>query len=208
MPGKTTGNSMRMRSPLRNSLFLFAFLTMACTSTRPWTEATQFTMGLACDMSSEEIRELAKSFPELFLHQPHGHRGLLVGQKGNTLIHLELAGYGLRAFQVSWTSGFTKQSSALKNDICSGQKLVQLHVLGDPKYTGASVLLNNDQVGELSRQGTRTLDVPLGVHTLTVKKGSSSWSTKRRYNSSSSGYDRLQIPTDAFTSGNAAGSEL
>jgi hypothetical protein len=115
------------------------------------------------------------------------------------MVHLELEGPHLKTYQVSWTSGFTKQSYHLKTDLCSGQKLVQLHIIGDHAHAGAIVLLNGQPVGELSRTGIKVLDVPIGTHTLEVKKaGLSSWSTELRYDDASSGYDRLPIPKGAL----------
>lgn len=150
-------------------------------------------------MTEAQIAEQARGFPSLRLHRPDGKEQLLVAQKGDTMIHLGFEDVRLRSYQVSWTSGFTKQSYALKTDVCAGQKLVELHVLGDPQDFGARVLLDGEQVGELSRQGTEILDVPLGRHRLTIEPGGSrSWSTELRYDESSAGYDRLPIPEDAF----------
>jgi hypothetical protein len=122
-----------------------------------------------------------------------------VAQTGDTLIHLELENDRLRSYQVSWTSGFTKQSSKLKTDLCSGEKLVEVYIVNGYRHAGAAVLLDGEKVGELSKQGTFILDVPLGRHSLTIElPDSRSWSTELRYDESSSGYDRLPIPDDAF----------
>lgn len=150
-------------------------------------------------MTEAQIAEQVRRFPPLRLHRPDGKEQLLVAQTGDTLIHLELENDRLRSYQLSWTSGFTRQSYALKTDVCSAQQLVELHVLGDPKDHRARVLLDGEKVGELSKQGTFILDVPLGRHSLTIElPDSRSWSTELRYDESSSGYDRLPIPDDAF----------
>lgn len=123
----------------------------------------------------------------------------MVAQKGDTLVHMELEGLHLKRYQVSWTSGFTKQSHDLKTALCSGEKLVELHVLGDSAQAGAVVLLDGDRVGELSSTGVDILDVPIGTHTLEVKKAAlGSWSTELSYDETSSGYHRLLIPEDAL----------
>lgn len=181
-----------------------ALLLVSCLSppwvgtARPWAGADDFTGGLRCDMTEAEITEHARSFPHLLLHHPDGNRELLVGRKGDTLIHLELDGGNLETYQVSWTSGLTKQSHELKTDLCSGQKLVELHVIGGSEHAGTAVLLDGERIGELPSHGTASFDIPLGVHTLALDRRGSVWTAELRYDLSSAGYDRLPIPEDAF----------
>lgn len=168
-------------------------------SARPWVGAVDFTEGLRCDMTEGEIAEHARSFSRLQLHSTDERDEVLVAQKGDTLIRLELEGPHLKRYQVSWTSGFTKQSHDLKTDLCSGEKLVELHVLGHSAQAGAVVLLDGQRVGELSSTGVDILDVPIGTHTLEVKEAAlGSWSTELIYDEASSGYDRLPLPKDAL----------
>ena len=175
-------------------------------SARPWDRADEFTEGLRCDMTEAEITERARSFPALHLHHPDGRPELLVGQKGDTLIHMTLDGPNLETYQVSWTSGLTRQSCALKVALCSGQELVHLAIVADAGHAGARVLLDGQQVGELSKQGNKDVDVPLGTHRLTIEKADSrSWSTELRYDSSSPGCARLPVPEGAFEGRSAPG---
>lgn len=172
-------------------------------SARPWSKADDFTGGLHCDMAEEEIAEHARSFPRLLLHRPDERQDLLVGRKDDTLIHLELDGGNLKTYQVSWTSGLTKQSHELKTDLCSGQKLVELHVIGGSEHAGTAVLLDGEWIGELPNHGTASFDIPLGVHTLALDRRGSVWTAELRYDTSSSGYDRLPIPENAFAAGDS-----
>jgi len=150
-------------------------------------------------MTIAEVAEHARSFPQLRLHRPGRREELLVAQKGDTLVHMELEEARLKRYQVSWTSGFTTQSCNLKADLCSGEPLVQLAIVGSAEQAGAAVLLDGRAVGELSSEGNRSLDVPLGSHVLTLEKvGWGTWSTELHYNSSSPGCDRLPVPRDAL----------
>lgn len=150
-------------------------------------------------MTAAEIAEHARRFPQLRVHRPEGREDLLVAQKGDTIVQLELGGASLKTYQVSWTSGFTKQSHYLKTNVCSGEKLVELHIIGDRGHSGAVVMLDGEPVGELSSTGFEVLDVPIGTHTLEVRKaGLGSWSIEMRYDEESSGYDRLPIPEGSF----------
>ena len=169
-------------------------------SARPWVGAVEFTEGLRCDMAAPEIAEHASSFPKLQLHRPEGRKDLLVAQKGDTMVRLDLEGLSLKRYQISWTSGLTKQSYHLKTDLCSGQKLVELHIIGDSEDSGAVVILDGHPVGELSTTGIEVLDVPIGTHTLEVRKADlGSWSTELRYNEKSSGYHRLPVPEGSLS---------
>lgn len=167
-------------------------------SARPWANADDFIGGLHCDMTQEEIAEHARSFSRLQLHHPDERQDLLVGRKGDTLIDLEIDRGRLQTYQVSWTSGFTKQTVELKTDLCSGQELVELHIIGGSEHAGTAVLLDGVRIGELPSHGTASFDVPLGAHTLALHRGNSIWTAELRYNRSSSGYDRLPIPESAF----------
>lgn len=168
-------------------------------SARPSSGAVEFTHGLRCDMTIAEIADHARSFSKLRLHRPEGREDLLVAQKDDTLVLLDFEGPNLKRHQISWTSGLTKQSYHLKTDLCSGQKLVELHVIGGREDSGAVVMLDGRPAGELSSTGIQVLDVPIGTHTLEVKKaGMGSWSTQLHYDENSSGYDRLSIPEGAF----------
>lgn len=178
-------------------------------SFRPWSGALEFVEGLRCEMTADEIAAHARSFPPLLLHRPDERDDLLVAAKGDTLVHLELEGSRLKTYQVSWTSGFTKQSHRLKTDLCSGAKLVELHIIGDSAQAGAIVLLDGQPVGELASIGIEVLDVPIGTHTLELRKpGLGSWSTELRYEEGSSGYDRLPVPEDALLPAGAVDSNL
>ena len=192
-------------------LMLMALLLVSCLSPPwigsrlPWTGAKDFTSGLRCQMTEADIKLFAKTFPRLSLHQPDGWKGRLVGQKGDTMIVLELeAERLLTRYQVSWTSGLTRQSFELKNDLCSGQQLVTVAVVGSPRLAGAALLLNGEPAAMLSSQGTALFDVLLGEHTLVVRHEDAEWSTLLRYDTSSSGWDRLPVPTDAFSDGDSS----
>ena len=165
-------------------------------SWEPWSGSDKFTSGLQCGMNEAEIVEYAKNFPRLKIHKPVDVEDVLFGARGDTSILLELVHGGLRAHRVTWMSGFTRLSSRLKTDICTGQRLVQLRLVGEPRHADASVLLNGERIARLSRRGTASLDIAVGSHTLTVKHGDFLWSTKLHYHLSSSGWDRLEIPVE------------
>lgn len=168
-------------------------------SMHPWARAEKFVEELQCGMSDQELSTHLRSFPSLKLHRPPGHDGLAVASRGDTSITLWFDQSGLRAARVAWTDGFTSTAHRHKHDLCSGLELVELNIVGSSKHGGATVLLDNVPLGALSRSGGFTTDVPLGLHELRLnKEGVGTWSTKLRYEETSSGYDRLSIPDSAF----------
>jgi len=105
----------------------------------------------------------------------------------------------LETYQVTWTSGFTKQSFQLKHDLCSGEKYVELHLDASSDLAGASIWLDGERIGEVAKSGGFSRDIPLGVHELRLEKlGVGFWSTKLDYDESSSGYDRVPVPEGAL----------
>lgn len=163
-------------------------------SFRPWSGSATFVESLRCNMTKAEIEATAQRFPPLEIYSPDSHPDRLTARKGDTLILLGLKELLLKTYQVSWTSGFTKQSFHLKHDLCSGLRYVELHLVGTADLAGASVWLDGELVGQLSAFGNFDRDVQLGSHHLKVQKaGSGSWSTELRYDESSSGYDRVPI---------------
>lgn len=178
-------------------------------SFRPWSGALKFVEGLRCEMTADEIAAHARKFPPLLLHRPDERDDLLVAAKGDTLVHLKLEGSRLKTYQVSWTSGLTKQSSRLKTDLCTGQKLVELHIISDRTHAGAIVFLDGQPVGELARIGNKVLDVPIGAHSLELRMpGGGSWRTELNYDETSPGHHRLPVPEDALLPAGAVDSNL
>lgn len=165
---------------------------------RPWRKADDFAAGLRCNMSETELKAHSGRFSQLEIRES-GAPKRLVARKGNTQVLLWFGESGLAAYQVTWTYPLTNFDAALKTDVCSGQKFVELHVIGNRADAGAVVLLDGQPVGELSSTGTEVLDVPVGTHTLEVKQaGRGIWRANLVYDEDSSGYDRLPIPENGL----------
>lgn len=168
-------------------------------SFRPWSGSAVFVKSLRCKMTEAEIEATAQRFPPLEVRRSNLYPGDLTVQKGDTLIFLGLRDSRLETYRISWVSGFTKRSSRLKYNLCSGDKYVEVHLVGSSDLAGAKVWMNGEVIGQLSVFGTFGLDVQLGSHKLRVEKaGGGSWSTELRYDESSSGYDRVPITEDEF----------
>ena len=149
-------------------------------------------------MSEAELRAYSESYPRLQIRNPEEPE-LLIAWKGNTQIELWLGADGLTAYQVTWTYPLTNFDSQLKTDLCSGARYVDLDLVGDPELAGAGVWLDGERVGELSRSGNFSFDVPIGGHELRIESpGGGSWSTKLRYDESSSGHHRVPISAADF----------
>ncbi len=124
-------------------------------------------------------------------------RSLVTARRKNTSIDLWFEGDLLEAHRVAWTYPITNYGARFKTNICTGQRFVDLRLLGPRGLAGASVLLDNEKVGEMSSAGTQSLDVPLGVHRLTIEKhGLGPWTRELTYDDSSSAYDRLEVDLD------------
>jgi hypothetical protein len=150
-------------------------------------------------MSEAELRSYSDRYPQLQIRDPDEPE-LLVAWKGNTQLPLWFVADGLVAYQVAWTYPLTNLESQLKTDLCSGAKYVDLNLVGDSELAGAAVWLNGKRLGEFSRSGTFTWDVPLGVHELRIETASGgSWSTELRYDESSSGHHRIPISAADFS---------
>lgn len=184
----------------RLALLLVASVLLSCLgppfvgSSRPWSGSAAFVGNLRCNMTQKEIVSIAQQFPKLRIHQPDSSPDLFVARRGDTLVFLGLRASLLETYQISWTSGFTKQSSQLKHDLCSGTRYVELHLIASSNIAGASIWLDGKRVGEVSKAGGFSRDIPLGLHELRVEQsGVGSWTTELHYHGSSSGYDRLPI---------------
>lgn len=189
--------------PIRKRLALLlvaSALSLSCLgppwvgSFRPWSGSVAFKAGLQCGMAEAEIAAIAQRFRRLQIHRPDSSPDRLIAQRGDTLIILGLKAARLETYQVTWTSGFTKQSSQLKHNVCSGVKYVEMHLLASSDLAGATIWLDGERIGEISRTGGFTEDIPIGIRALRVEKaGVGSWSTELRYDKSSSGYDRISV---------------
>jgi hypothetical protein len=145
-------------------------------------------------MSEHEVLAEASRYSKARVTRAARSEPELVVIKGQTQIALGLEDGEIRDYQVNWVSSFMKRTYGLKKDLCSDRLLVELHILAPSSAGGSTVLLDTENVGELSALGTLTLDVPLGKHHLTVEKaGIGVWSTELRYDESSSGYDRVSV---------------
>jgi len=108
----------------------------------------------------------------------------------------------LISYQLTWTYPLTNYAAEPKVNLCTGMRYVELQLVGDSVHSGATVWLDGERVGELSSSGTYSQDVPIGIHQLQVKKsGAGSWRAELNYDETSSGYDRVPIPEDAFGHG-------
>jgi len=164
----------------------------------PWRKADDYVAGLRCNMSEAELRTYSERYPQLEIRDPDEPE-LLIASKGNTQILLWLGAGGLTAYQVTWTYPLTNFDSRLKTDVCSGARYVELNLVGDSELSGAAVWLDGERVGTLSKTGTFTWDVPLGVHQLRVERmGGGSWSTELRYDESGPGHHRVPVSAAGF----------
>lgn len=180
---------------LRPSVLVVLGVALAACSlvNQPWRQADDYVAGLQCGMSEVQLRKYSERYPQLEIRNPD-QPGLLIGWKENTQILLWLVGDGLTAYQVTWTYPLTHYDSHLKTDLCSGTRYVDLHLVGDSDLSSAVVSLNGERVGELSRSGKLSFDVPLGAHELRIKSPDhGSWSTDLSYDKSSSGHDRILV---------------
>lgn len=148
-------------------------------------------------MSETELRTYSASYKKLTVTKA-GKFAQLVARKGNTQILFWIAEGELNSYQLTWTYPLTHYAAALKTNLCTGEKYVELHLVGHSVHSGATVWLDGERVGELSNSGTYNQDVPIGIHLLRVEKGGSRWRTELRYNRTSSGYDRVPIPEDVL----------
>lgn len=163
----------------------------------PWRKAADYVAGLRCNMSEAELRTYSDRYP-LEIRDPDEPE-LLVAWKGNTQILLWLGLDGLTAYQVTWTYPLTNFDSQLKTDLCSGARYVDLNLVGDSELGGAAVWLDGERVGELSRSGTFSFDVPLGAHELRIERpGGSSWSTELSFDESR-GHHGVPISASDFS---------
>lgn len=145
-------------------------------------------------MKEAEIAVAARQFPRLHLHKPDSYPSRLIAQQGDTQIYLDFRESLLKAYRVSWTSGFTQQDSRVKHNLCSGTKYVELNFLGRKEFAGAIVWLDGKRVTQLDMDGDFCWDVPLGIHQLRIEKpGVGTWTAELRYEETSPGHDRLPI---------------
>jgi hypothetical protein len=150
-------------------------------------------------MSEAELRTYSERYPQLQIRVPDEPE-LLIAWKGNTRILLWFGRGGLTAYQITWTYPITNFDSRLKTDLCSGARYVDLNLVGESELAGAAVWLDGERLGELSRSGTFTWEVPLGVHELRIEiAGGGSWSTELRYDDSSSGHHRVPVSAADFS---------
>lgn len=163
-------------------------------STGPWRRADDFVARLRCGMTEVEVAAEAKRYRHLGLRSSDDPDGELVAKKGQTLIAIDLESGEVQSHQVNWVSGFMRRTYRLKEDLCSGLNLVELHLVGPSADAGAAVLLDGIEVTQLSSFGTASLDVPLGEHRVSVETPDERlWTKELTYDDTSPGYDRLVI---------------
>lgn len=199
MPASAVGRDRLVRSVA--FLVLGVVLAGCSLLNHPWRKADDYVAGLRCNMSEAELRTYSARYPQLAIRVPD-EPDLLIASKGNTRILLWFGAGGLTAYQVTWTYPLTNFESQLKTDLCSEAKYVKLSLVGDSELAGAAVWLDGERVGALSRTGTFTCDVPLGVHELRIERaGGGSWNRQLRYDESSSGHHRVPVSTAEFPQG-------
>ncbi len=179
---------------------LVALLSLACLSppfvgsVKPWGRSNAFVSGLRCQMTEADVEAHIPQFPKMLLHRPYSYPHELVAQKGDTMVTLEMNSNLLQAYQISWTSGFTKKSSRLKYDLCEKRYLVEMWLVSSREYGGAAVWLNGVLVGRLDGYGDFARDIPLGIHEFRIERpGLGTWVMELRYDESSQGHDRIPI---------------
>lgn len=178
-----------------HAIFLASICLTYCAA-KPWRGTDEFIAGLYCDMPKAKIQAYVTEVRGLQIKSGERlHGPALVAQKSNTLIFLWLQDDRdrLEAYQVSWSYPLTNQARGLKQNLCSGQQFVDLHLVGSSSVAGAKVTLDGEAIGTLSSVGTMSLDVPLGSHRIIVRSSLGTWSTDLVYNQESPGYDRREI---------------
>jgi hypothetical protein len=205
--------------------FLIAFLVSCATPSGRSPASLRFADRLECGMTMEEVKALAhrRFWPAERWSDPrnrgeseasnivHGFKAecdaaefLFVGRP-NTGCLLLFENGGLKAYQFSWGVSMKGWESSPFHDVCSGEKYVLFGIHGvhgrDEVLAGAGVWLNGEFLRQLSKSGSLYpgVHIPLGTHHLCIEKpGLISWSTELHYDESSSGFQRITIPADAF----------
>lgn len=179
----------------RLASLLLAGVTLSCASTAPSQRVEKFIAGLECGLAMDSVGALAMGVKGLSVHDVDEgpSRPSLVVSRRSTLARLWFDDSGLLAHRVTWSYPITNFGSRLKVNLCTGERFVELSLVGPSSFAGSPVEIDGRHAGVLSNAGTMTVDVPLGQHRVEVFTPPGSWTAELRYASTVSGYDRLEI---------------
>ncbi|HET9225458.1 MAG TPA: PEGA domain-containing protein [Thermoanaerobaculia bacterium] len=171
-------------------------LGLACSPLSKWRGTDAFIARLKCHMSEEDVAAVAASCPDLDLRRTEtSNLGQMAGFKANTRVSLEFDGEGLFRVGVSWNDGILSSAYEPKINLCSGVRSVWLVVHAPDELEGATIYVDGQSSGSISRAGTAFVDVPLGDHELQVKKRCFLvWSATVTFSQSDPGYQHITVP--------------
>lgn len=177
---------------------VFASVVLGCASTAPSQRVETFVFRLECGLAKDVVGAMVMDTKGLRVHEvglradgPH----LIVSRK-NTLAELWFDNAGLVAHRVTWSYPITRAGYRQKVNLCTGDRLVELSLVGPSSFAGAAVAIDGRNVGVLSKAGTLTIYVQLGQHQVNVSTPQGPWTKDLAYGPAASGYDRLPIPED------------